>query len=97
MSWLNAAETGAFKVDVATTVNGGHPPDFWAKRAAERIVQVSQGAHPAIREQALAFQKNIENVVLEHMKMAIRSDRTTVGHLVTEAGHPQLADLIRRA
>lgn len=87
----------AFRVEVATSSNGGHPPEFWAKRAADRIVSVSETAHPAIREQATAFKELVENVILEHMKRAISCDRTTVSHLVTEAGHPQLAELLRRA
>lgn len=88
--------TGGFRVDVHTTSNGGHPPEFWARRAADRIVSVSETAHPAIREQATAFKDLVENVILEHMKRAISCDRTTVSHLVTEAGHPQLAELLRR-
>lgn len=87
---------GSFKVDVETSSNGGHPPEFWAKRAADRIVSVSETAHPAIREQAVAFKGLVEQVVLDHIKRAISCDRTTVGHLITEAGHPQLAELLRR-
>jgi hypothetical protein len=83
-------------VDVETSSNGGHPPEFWAKRAADRIVSVSETAHPAIREQALAFKDLVEQVVLDHMKRAILCDRSTVSHLVTEAGQPQLAELLRR-
>jgi hypothetical protein len=88
--------TGGFRVDVHTSSDGGHPPEFWAKRAADRIVSVSETAHPAIREQAVAFKDLVEQVVLDHMKRAISCDRTTVSHLVTEAGHPQLAELLRR-
>jgi hypothetical protein len=88
--------TGEFKVDVHTSSNGGHPPEFWAKRAADRIVSVSETAHPAIREQAVAFKNLVEQVVLEHMKSAISCDRTTVSHLISEAGHPYLAEILRR-
>ena len=91
-----AMTTGDFKVEVATSDNGGHPPEFWAKRAADRIVQVSSTAHPAIRDQAIAFQSQVEQVILDHIKRAIRCDRTTVGHMVEEAGHPKLAELLRR-
>ena len=91
-----AMTTGDFKVEVATSSNGGHPPEFWAKRAAERIVHVADTAHPAIRDQAKAFQDQVEQVILDHMKRAIHCDRTTVGHMVEEAGHPRLAELLRR-
>jgi hypothetical protein len=96
MAWVDPGVAQVMKVDVATTSNGGHPPEFWASRCAERIVQVSESAHPAIREQALAYKNQVEQIILFHMKHAIQSDRTTVGHAVTEAGQPQLAELLRR-
>lgn len=89
--------TGSFAVDVVTSENGGHPPEFWAKRATTQIVQVADTAPPAIRDQALAFQDRVEQVILYYMKKAIDCDRTTVSHLVTEAGQPKLAELLRRA
>jgi hypothetical protein len=94
--FVNAAETGVFKVDVSTTTNGGHPPEFWAKRCTERLISVADSAPPALREQAQAFKDQMEQVVLFHMKRAIQSDRSTVGHMLTEAGQPNLAELVRR-
>jgi hypothetical protein len=96
MAWTNAAQTGAFKVDVATTSNGGHPPEFWAKRCVERVMHISDDAPPAIRDQAIAYRDQMERAILLHMKRAIQSDRTTVGYAVTEAGYPQLAEMLRR-
>jgi hypothetical protein len=94
--FVEAGRTGAFKVDVKTTSNGGHPPEFWAKRCIERLLSVSESAPPVLREQAQAFKDQMEHVVLLHMKRAIQSDRSTVGHLLTEAGQPKLAELVRR-
>lgn len=96
MSWVDPAAATVMKVEVETTSNRGHPPEFWARRCVERLIQVSDSAPPVIRDQALAFQKQMEHVVLFHLKRAIQSDRTTVGQAVTEAGHPSLAELIRR-
>ena len=96
MTWVNAALSGVMKVEVETTSNRGHPPEFWAKRCIERLIQISDNAPPAIREQAQAFRDQMEHVVLFHVKRAIQSDRTTVGQAVTEAGHPSLAEVIRR-
>lgn len=84
------------KVDVATTSNKGHPPEFWAHRCVERLIQVSENAPPELREQALAFRSQMEQIVLFHLKRAIQSDRTTVQNAVSEAGQPQLAELLRR-
>jgi hypothetical protein len=38
----------------------------------------------------------MEKVVAFYMREAIRSDRTTVYNALREAGHPELADAIRR-
>ena len=94
--FVESAQAGTYRVDVETSNNGGHPPEFWAKRAADRIVQVADTAHPAIREQALAYKAAIEVVVLEHINRAIKCDRSTVSYLVSEAGHPTLAEHLRR-
>ena len=94
--FVEAAQAGTFQVEVETSNNGGHSPEFWARRAADRIVQVADTAHPAIREQAQAYKAAIEVVVLEHIKRAIKCDRSTVSDLVSAAGHPQLAEHLRR-
>jgi hypothetical protein len=96
MSWTEPSFTAVAKVDVATTSNGGHPPEFWAKLATDRVVQVADTAHPAIREQALAFRNHVEKVIFFYMERAIKSDRTNVCNSITEAGHPALAELLRR-
>ena len=94
--FVEAGKVGTFQVDVETSDNRGHSPEFWAKRAADRIVQVADTAHPAIREQAQAYKAAIEVVVLEHINRAIKCDRSTVSYLVSEAGHPTLAEHLRR-
>lgn len=83
------------RVSVISTSNGGHPPEFWAERATQRIVSVSSNLPPAIREQAAAFQQHIAQLVLHYMKEAIRSDRSTVCKALTDAGYPDLAHAIR--
>jgi hypothetical protein len=57
---------------------------------------VADTAPMAIREQALAFKDHIERVVAFYMREAIASDRTTVYNALKDAGHPDLAELIRR-
>lgn len=81
---------------VKTTENRGFTPDEVAERCVEKLISVSDAAHPAIRDQARAFQKHMEKVVAFYMREAIRSDRTTVYNALTDAGHPELADAIRR-
>ena len=40
--------------------------------------------------------KNMEKVIASYMKEAINSDRTTIYNAIKDAGHPELAELIRR-
>jgi hypothetical protein len=94
--FTNAIGTGSFSVDVATSNDGGHPPEFWAKRAADRIVSISDSTDPNIAAQARVFRDQVEQVILFNMKQAISCDRTTVGQVITKAGHPELAEHIRR-
>ena len=83
-------------VKIQTTNNRGFSPDEVAERCVEKLISVSDTAHPAIRDQAQAFQKHMEKVVAFYMREAIRSDRTTVYNALNDAGHPKLADAIRR-
>lgn len=83
-------------VNVLTTEGRGFTPDEVAERCVDKIISVSNTAHPGIRDQANAFKKHIEKVVAYYMREAIRSDRTTVYNALKDAGHPELADVIRR-
>jgi len=83
-------------VGVRTTSNRGFTAEELAEQAAARIVAVSDTAHPALKEQAHAFRAQITKVIEQYLKQAIRSDRTTVYNALTDAGHPELAELIRR-
>ena len=83
-------------VTVHTTENRGFTPEEVAARCADKIVAVAETAPPAIRDQARAYKKNIERVVTQYMQEAVRSDRTTVYNALNDAGHPELADAIRR-
>ena len=83
-------------VDVNTTVNRGFTPDELAEQCVQKIIAVSDDAHPGVRDQARAFSKHIETLVAYYMRQAIRSDRTSVYNALNDAGHPDLADLIRR-
>jgi len=84
------------QVEVSTTNHRGHTPEEIAARAARRIVGISDTAPPVIRDQARAFQSQIESVLVQYLREAVQSDRTTVYNALVDAGHPALADLIRR-
>ena len=83
-------------VKVHTTEGRGFSPDEVAVRCVDKLISVSDTAHPAIRDQARAYKAHMEKVVAYYMREAIRSDRTTVYNALVDAGHPELADAIRR-
>ena len=83
-------------VDIRTTESRGFTPDELAEQCVQKIISVSDNAHPGVRDQARAFSKHIEMLVANYMRQAIRSDRTTVCNALKDAGHPELAELIRR-
>jgi hypothetical protein len=83
-------------VQVHTTSGRGFTPEEVASRCADKLMYVSNDAPPHIRDQALAFKAQIERVVALYMRDAIASDRTTVYNAIKDAGHPELAELIRR-
>ena len=83
-------------IGVRTTENRGFTPDELAEQCVSKIISVSDSAHPGIRDQARAFSKHVEKLVAYYMRQAIHSDRTTVYNALKDAGHPELAELIRR-
>ena len=85
-----------FNVMVRTTHKRGFTPEELAQQCAEKIVSVSDTAPQAIRDQAYAFRKRVEQVVLLYLKQAVHSDRTTVYNAITDAGHSGLAEIVRR-
>lgn len=72
---MNDLGIGLGKVTVATTSNGGHPPEFFAERIMAKLFIVADTAPEPIKAQALAFQEAIHSVILDGIKRAIASDR----------------------
>ena len=85
-----------FSVTVETTDNRGFTPEETAKRCVDKIIGISDNSHPAIRDQAHAYRKEIETIIALYMKQAIKSDRTTVYNAIKDSGNPKLAEYIRR-
>ena len=83
-------------VEIRTTEGRGFTPDELAEQCVQKIISVSNDTHPAVRDQARAFSKHIEKLIAYYMRQAIRSYRTTVYNALNDAGHPELAELIRR-
>jgi len=93
---LNLDITPTFKVDVKTTENRGFTPEEVAERCADKVISISDTANPIIRDQARVFKNHLIKVLSVYMREAIKSDRTTVYNALLDAGHKDLAELIRR-
>ena len=85
-----------FSVTVETTNNRGFTPEETAKRCVDKIIGISDNSHPAIRDQAYAYRKEMETIIALYMKQAIKSDRTTAYNAIKDSGNPKLAEYIRR-
>jgi len=85
-----------FNVQVETVSHRGFTPEEIAERCVNKIISVSDSAHPAIREQANAFRKQLVTLVAFYIREGIKSDRTTIYNELCNAGQPKLAELIRR-
>ena len=82
--------------EVHTTEYRGFTPEEIAERAVTKIVSVADGADPVVIEQAEAFKRRVFYVIVKAYKDAIQSDRTTLSNLLTEQGHEDMADILRK-
>ena len=87
-----ALELGNFTV--STVSNRGFTPEELVESALDKIISVGGNCHPDLHEQAITFRNQIRGVLLESMKQAVRSDRTTLANQFRAAGHPELVKLL---
>ena len=85
-----------FSVEIQTTDNRGQTPEEVAQRCVNKIIGISNNAHPAIKDQAHAYRLQMEKIIAIYMSQAIKSDRTTVYNAIKDSGNPKLAEYIRR-
>ncbi len=83
-------------VEVQTTQHRGFTPEEVADRCLTKLLSVSDTAPPAIRDQAMAYKEHMRALLVFYMKEAVQSDRTTVNNALLDAGHKDLAEMIRR-
>jgi hypothetical protein len=89
-------KTGATLGDyrVTTTVNGGHPLEFFIEDITAQIIYISDTAPPGIREQAQAYRENIKVVLANGIRQAILSNHTTLIYQLRQAGMEEAAAFI---
>ena len=82
-------------IEVHSTKNKGHDPEFWAAQATKKIVSISDNAPEHIKQQALAIQNQVYTVILYTIKNAIKSQNTTYSNILSEQGHEDMAKILR--
>lgn len=81
---------------VKTTNERGFTPEEITEDLLTKLIFISSEAHPAIRDQAIAFRDQMRPVIIHYMKQAVRSDRTTLAAQLSKQGHHDMAEIIRR-
>lgn len=81
---------------VKTTNERGFTPEEITEDLLAKLIFISTEAHPAIRDQAVAFRDQIRPVIIHYMKQAVKSDRTTLAAQLSKQGHHDMAEIIRR-
>lgn len=66
------------KVDVFTSNHGGHPAEFYAEKLVNRLISVSDTAPEPIKAQALHYKDSMHKLILETIRSAMASERSTV-------------------
>ena len=85
---------GLCNITVDTQQYRGHPPEYWAQKATERICGISENAAPHIKQQAEAFRLSIYNTILYYIKQSINSERCTMKNILAKQGHEDLANIL---
>jgi hypothetical protein len=80
---------------VVTSINGGLSADQLTTLCCNKIVQVSEGAAPEVREQAVAFRAQLEAVVHAYVLKAMQEERETCVQIAVTGGYSELAELLR--
>ena len=81
-------------VETKTSNFGGHPPEFWAERLAEKIVGYSEDNEPHVLEQAKAYREQIKQVCLIYIENAIKSYKATLIQELSKGGEEELAKIV---
>lgn len=83
-------------VTIGEGLDGHLTPEQMANIAVRKIISVAETTHPAIKDQAMTFMRNIETVVAHYMKQAIKAERRKIESELRSIGQDSIADHIKR-
>ena len=76
-----------FKVDVKTTNNRGQTPEEVAERCVNKIIGISDNAHPAIQQQAREYKKNLQKIIEIYNLLDYFDKRTNFSSMARTTGY----------
>ena len=82
-------------VEVKPTSNRRFTPTELATRAVDKIIFISESADPVIKLQAEVFKERMYYIIVDSLKEAINSDKTTLYNLLKSQGHEDMAEILR--
>lgn len=83
-------------VSVQTSDSGGLSNEQIADLCLDKILSVSSSAPEPIREQALIFREQVKAALLHYIEFTKSQERATICSVLRDAGHNDIAELIRR-
>lgn len=89
------SETLLGNVKIVTADNRGLTPEEIADYTVDKIIYIGEQSHPAIIEQAKAFKGHIREVLVQSLRDAQQSERTTLCAKLAQAGHNDISQIIR--
>jgi hypothetical protein len=90
------AGTKIGSVNVVATQGRGLNPEEFADLTVDKIMKISDGAHPVIKQQAEVFKERLRALLVRQFAMAQRSERTTLYNMFMNQGHEDMAEIIKR-
>lgn len=90
---MNGSEVHLGQVSVEIT---GNNPEDMARALADRIISVGGNCHPLIRDQAIAYQKEIYEAALFYMRNMARASKLDLIARLRASDMGEVADIIEQ-
>jgi len=84
------------QVEVFATQNRGYSPEEITDMTLNKILYIGKDIDPVIQQQAVEYRDQIRSVLINAIKTAQRSERTTLYNLCKQQGHEDMAEVIRK-
>tara|TARA_R100000479_G_C6229984_1_gene144829 strand:- start:22 stop:315 length:294 start_codon:yes stop_codon:yes gene_type:complete len=84
------------EVTASSTSHRGLNCEELADAALTQIIHIGDNVPKPLRDQAIAYQNRVRQVIVNHLRQAVKSDRTTLINELHKSGFNEAAEVIRR-